>query len=543
MVSSSISSDIYRFALNDNIFDMAQDLNRIKVELAEQKETDDCDSILGGLYTDNVMYVEKSRVEKSKVAVPVYYCIEECEKDIEKLHERLDFELKTLEELINSNMVSLSKIEISQEDYDFIKTFISEYVHNEEEKKLMYAALDVLKDQEEDEETRIVAALFIYCLFSITVYKIGEIWSTLSPDAEEPLIRISPTCDELYGMLILLSDIHIQDVLSSLNCESCVFDCLYTCIRNRDPKLFRTTIYSCSVSIHKAGSKAFLYLMTTSQFWFVLREEKVMKPFISDFLDCTSIGDLWRVDKLNTEKIGKALSFAVFSIEFILHFGNIEQRLFVKTNAPHFSCLIKNISKSESSFFKELLEEPEQLYCYMYSFYKSHRDRFLPHLTEHEVKAETDNSLEQVQCGGDPDLFKKRLQNKRHQKIVISQFLVGWFDILDNSKDLNYYISAIFFGSDGGNLLSPALRYKKAKWELVCFVSYLYKENVPKNVWEHLNKYICDKNGNSLFNDKNPSSAATSEKKQQVKRNIIKCIQDHINRPLNKEEKEDIGDE
>ena len=73
--------------------------------------------------------------------------------------------------------------------------------------------------------------------------------------------------------------------------------------------------------------------------------------------------------------------------------------------------------------------------------------------------------------------------------------------------------------------------------------SYLYKENVPKNVWEHLNKYICDKNGNSLFNDKNPSSAATSEKKQQVKRNIIKCIQDHINHPLNKEEKEDIGDE
>ena len=37
--SSSISSDIYRFALNDNIFDMAQDLNRIKVVLVEQKKT------------------------------------------------------------------------------------------------------------------------------------------------------------------------------------------------------------------------------------------------------------------------------------------------------------------------------------------------------------------------------------------------------------------------------------------------------------------------------------------------------------------------
>ena len=438
--------------------------------------------------------------------------------------------------------MELCKIEISQEDYDFIKAFISEYVLDEADKAMLYVLLDVLKDQE-DEDLRIYAALAIYSLFMATVCKIGEIWSTLSPDAEEPLIRISPTCDELYGMLILLSDIHIQDVLSSLNCESCVFDCLYTSISNRDLKLFRTTIYSSSIPIHKAGSKAFLYLMTTSQFWFVLREEKVMKPFISDFLDCTSIGDLWRVDKLNTEKIGKALSFAVFSIEFILHFGNIEQRLFVKTNAPHFSCLIKNISKSESSFFKELLEEPEQLCSFMYSLYKRYRDRFLPDLTEHEVKAETDNSLEQVQCGGDPDLFKKRLQNKRHQKIVISQFLVGWFDILDNSKNLNNYISAIFFGSDGGNLLTPALRYKKAKWELVCFVSYLYKENIPKNVWKHLNMYICDNNDNSLFNDKNPSSAATSEKKQQVKRNIIKCIQDHINRPLNKEEKEDIGDE
>ena len=37
--SSSTSSDIYRFALNDNIFDMAQDLNRIKVVLVEQKKT------------------------------------------------------------------------------------------------------------------------------------------------------------------------------------------------------------------------------------------------------------------------------------------------------------------------------------------------------------------------------------------------------------------------------------------------------------------------------------------------------------------------
>lgn len=34
-----MSSDIFRFALNDNIFDMAQDLNRIKVVLVEQKKT------------------------------------------------------------------------------------------------------------------------------------------------------------------------------------------------------------------------------------------------------------------------------------------------------------------------------------------------------------------------------------------------------------------------------------------------------------------------------------------------------------------------
>lgn len=437
--------------------------------------------------------------------------------------------------------MELCKIEISQEDYDFIKAFISEYALDEEHKALMYAALDVLKDQEEDEDWRIYAASFIYGLFTTTVCKIGENCPTLVPDAEEYLIRISPTCDELYGMLILLSDIHIQDVLSSLNCESSVFDCLYTSISNRDLKLFRTTIYSCSIPIHKAGSKAFLYLMNTYKFGSELRGE--MMRLIFPDSDCTSNEDFLRDGKPNTEKIGKLLSFGVFFIEFILRFGNIEHRLFIKTNAPHFSCLIKNIPKSEPSFLKELLEEPEQLCSFMYSLYKRYRDRFLPDLTEHEVKAEIDNSLEQVQCGGDPDLFKKRLQNKRHQKIVISQFLVGWFDILDNSKDLNNYISAIFFGSDGGNLLTPALRYKKAKWELVCFVSYLYKENVPKNVWEHLNKYICDKNGNSLFNDKNPSSAATSEKKQQVKRNIIKCIQDHINHPLNKEEKEDIGDE
>ena len=37
--SSSTSLDIYRFALNDNIFNMAQDLNRIKVVLVEQKKT------------------------------------------------------------------------------------------------------------------------------------------------------------------------------------------------------------------------------------------------------------------------------------------------------------------------------------------------------------------------------------------------------------------------------------------------------------------------------------------------------------------------
>lgn len=78
-----------------------RDYGRIDNQLS-----DDCDSILGGLYTDNVMYVEKSRVEKSKVAVPVYYCNEEFEKDVEKFCERFDFELKTLGELSKSNMVS-----------------------------------------------------------------------------------------------------------------------------------------------------------------------------------------------------------------------------------------------------------------------------------------------------------------------------------------------------------------------------------------------------------------------------------------------------
>lgn len=36
---SLISLDIYKFASNDNIFNMAQDLNRIKVVLVEQKKT------------------------------------------------------------------------------------------------------------------------------------------------------------------------------------------------------------------------------------------------------------------------------------------------------------------------------------------------------------------------------------------------------------------------------------------------------------------------------------------------------------------------
>ena len=317
--------------------------------------------------------------------------------------------------------MELCKIEISQEDYDFIKAFISEYVLDEADKAMLYVLLDVLKDQE-DEDLRIYAALVIYSLFMATVCKIGENCPTLAPDAEEYLIRISPTCDELYGMLIHLSDLHIQHVLSSLHCESCVFDCLYTSISNRDLKLFRTTIYSSSIPIHKAGSKAFLYLMNTPKFGSELSEE--MMRLIFPDCDCTSKEDLLRDGKPNPEKTGKLLSFGVFFTEFILRFGNIEQRLFIKTNAPHFSGLIKNIPKSEPSFLKELLEEPEQLCSFMYSLYKRYRDRFLPDLTEHEVKAEIDNSLEQVQCGGDPDLFKKRLQNKRHQKIVISQFLV-----------------------------------------------------------------------------------------------------------------------
>ena len=37
--SSLVSLDKYKFASNDNIFNMAQDLNRIKVVLVEQKKT------------------------------------------------------------------------------------------------------------------------------------------------------------------------------------------------------------------------------------------------------------------------------------------------------------------------------------------------------------------------------------------------------------------------------------------------------------------------------------------------------------------------
>ena len=94
--------------------------------------------------------------------------------------------------------MELDKIEISQEDYDFIKAFISEYAFDEEGKEMVYEILDFLKDQEEEEEDRrIFAASLIYAVFIVTVGKIGDNCPTLLPDAEEPPIRISPTCDEL----------------------------------------------------------------------------------------------------------------------------------------------------------------------------------------------------------------------------------------------------------------------------------------------------------------------------------------------------------
>lgn len=446
--------------------------------------------------------------------------------------------------------MKLGKIEISQEDYDFIKAFISEYAPNEEKMESLYGDLDYLKDQEEnDEYLKLKAVSNIYSFFAVQLVSVEADYIVLPKETDE-IPEVSATCDELYNILNRMEDSNVRNTLSLLTSECDVFDSLYKCIKNQDFLHFRETIYSHNIDIRTAYGWAIVCQISNNprilssscsdeifQFWYpgftiqrlselgnknVLQEEE--KDYVSAFLF-------------------KALIYIIFTVYNTPYSNTWEKIVFFRRNAPHFFCLIKNIQADFASTLVSYLENIDLFTDYLFHSYKKSTEGVLPNLTEHEVKAETDNSVEQVQCGGDPDLFKKRLQNKRHQKIVISQFLVGWFDILDNSKDLNYYISAIFFGSDGGNLLSPALRYKKAKWELVCFVSYLYKENVPRNVWEHLNKYICDKNGNSLFNDKNPSSAASSEKKQQVKRNIIKYIQDHINRPLSKEEKEDIGDE
>ena len=71
----------------------------------DNQMSDDCDSVLSGLHSKNVMFVDSKKVEESKVAVPIYYCNHEFEEDVEEFCKHFDFELKTLGQLSESRMI------------------------------------------------------------------------------------------------------------------------------------------------------------------------------------------------------------------------------------------------------------------------------------------------------------------------------------------------------------------------------------------------------------------------------------------------------
>lgn len=77
-----------------------RDYSRIDNQLS-----DDCDSVLSGQFTSNVTFVDSSKVEKSKLAVPIYYCNNEFEADVVKFCNKHNFHLESLGSLSSSNMI------------------------------------------------------------------------------------------------------------------------------------------------------------------------------------------------------------------------------------------------------------------------------------------------------------------------------------------------------------------------------------------------------------------------------------------------------
>lgn len=67
---------------------------------------DDCDSVLSSEFTENVMFVPTKEVINSKVAVPIYYCHQEFEKEVIDFCNKYPFELKTLGNLQKEGLIT-----------------------------------------------------------------------------------------------------------------------------------------------------------------------------------------------------------------------------------------------------------------------------------------------------------------------------------------------------------------------------------------------------------------------------------------------------
>lgn len=72
----------------------------------DNQMSDDCDSVLSKEFTDNVMFVPSEQVINSKVAVPIYYCHKEFEKEVIEFCNKYPFELKTLGELQDNGIIN-----------------------------------------------------------------------------------------------------------------------------------------------------------------------------------------------------------------------------------------------------------------------------------------------------------------------------------------------------------------------------------------------------------------------------------------------------
>lgn len=391
-------------------------------------------------------------------------------------------------------------------------------------------------------QLHILYEYFIIPFITILAKRLSEENVSAAEMLEMDLLDSTPhiTSHEFFTLIIQLEDEQIREAIKNIKSDSQVllFDKLYEAVCNKDLHQFTDILISNNADISFAAQ----YLRTIHSRTKMVADIATLFKGDNDNIDQALMNYYENTDndpyEINYElekytlescrelgyKVCSSITYVKEMLDECLevdYYKRAFERMVNKERRDRMHYCFQGLPSSDSNFFEDTFSVSKT--------YKVQKLIYLNNAKQESAIYENKNS-EEEEIAEEKDeinaIYAKVLKKRKIFKtdIVIDAMCKKYLaerinDGINRIEEIKY----VFFGK--GCKPDNKLVWSNKKQELVAFMNYFIRRK-PREVWEYLDKYIVNENGDPLFEEiANPTSSGTGKPEEDFKKDLTKIYQ------------------